>query len=119
MSQPQTMNSAEKQTVSVTLLDEGGERYASLADLPAGSTVTFESSNPAVVGVTVREDGLSAVLSSDDIGSSTITVTALKPDGSHWTNSPDVTEVNVVHAAPGAINVTFSAPEPETPPVTP
>lgn len=113
MANPQTMMSDQKIPVGVTLLDKGGEAYATLADLPAGSSVTIESSNPTVVGVTMRPDGLNADLSSDDIGTATITITALKPDGSHWGGSPDVTTVNVVHAEPGNVNVTFGAPEPE------
>lgn len=113
MAQPQTMTSDQKLPVGVTILDAGGEPFATLEELPAGSVVTFESSNPSVVGVSVRADGLNADLSSDDIGTATITITALKPDGSHLQGSPDVTEVTVSHAVPGAINVTFGAPEPE------
>lgn len=116
MSLPQTMTSAQRLPVGVTLLDTGGEAYASLAALPAGSTVTFESSDPTVVGVTMHPDGLNADLSSDNIGTAQITITALKPDGTHWQGSPDVTDVTVVHAEPGAINVTFGAPVAETPP---
>jgi len=112
MSQPQTMTSDQKLAVGVTILDKGGEAYASI-DEASGFTVTFESSNTTVLGVVVRPDGLNADLSSDDIGTSTLTITATRPDGTHLIGSPDMTEITVKNAAPGAINVTFGAPEPE------
>jgi len=113
MSQPQTMTSDQKLPVGVTILDAGGEPFASLADMPEGYEVSFESSNPEVVGVTVRPDELNADLSSDGIGTATITVSVKDPEGNHLEGSPDETIVTVAHAAPGAANITFGAPEPE------
>jgi hypothetical protein len=110
MAAPMTMTSSQKIPVGVTILDEGGEAFATV---PEGYTVSFESSNPSVVGVSVRPDGLNADLSSDDIGTSTVTVTVIKPDGSHLNGSPDVTDITVVNAAPNSANVTFGAPEEE------
>lgn len=110
MGNPITMTSDQKIPVGVTILDKGGEIFATV---PPGHTVTFESSDPSVVGVTVRPDGLNADLSSDNIGVSTVTVSALKPDGTHLGGSPDVTEITVAHAEPGSANITFGAPEPE------
>jgi hypothetical protein len=113
MSQPITMTSDQKLAVGVTILDKGGEAFPTFEDLPAGYQVTFESSDPSKVGVTVRPDGLNADLSSDDVGKSTITVSVIKPDGTHLTGSPDATEITVKNAEPGNANITFGAPEPE------
>lgn len=114
MSAKQTMTSDQKLPVGVTILDKGGERYNHVNELPPGSVVSIVSSNPSVVGVTMREDGLNADLSSDDIGTAEITIDVVI-DGEHLAGVPDVTEVEVIHAAPGSANVTFGAPGPETP----
>lgn len=110
MAQPITMTSDQKLAVGVTILDKGGEIFETA---PPGYTISFESSDPSIVGVTVRPDGINADLSSDNIGTSTITVTVLKPDGAHLGGSPDSTEITVAHAEAGQANVTFGAPEPE------
>lgn len=115
MGNPQTMMSDKRLPVGVTILDSGTPPapFASIEELPEGSIVTIESSDPDIVGVEMHADGLHADLTSDGIGTSTITISALRPDGSHLANSPSVTEVTVTHAQPGSINVAFGAPEPE------
>lgn len=108
-----TLTSDQKIPVGVTILDKGGEAYASMDDMPAGYEVTFESSDPDVIGVHEREDGLNADLSTDNIGTSTLTVSVKGPDGTHLAGSPDTTEITVRNAEPGSANVTFGAPEQE------
>jgi hypothetical protein len=110
MASPITLVSDQKVAIGVTILDKGGEPFASP---PPGTTVTFESSNPSIVGVVVRPDGLNADLSSDDIGVSTITVSAIKGNGTHLEGSPDTLEVTVVNAEVGTMTLTVGAPEPE------
>lgn len=110
MASPVTLVSDQKLAIGVTILDKGGEPFASV---PADHTVTFASSDPSIVGVAVRPDGLNADLSSDGIGVATITVSAQKSDGTHLAGSPDTLEVTVIHAEPGAMNLTVGAPEPE------
>jgi hypothetical protein len=111
MSASQKMTTAQTLPVGVTLLGQGTPPipYTSLDELP-GWAVTFESSDPSVVGVVVREDGLNADLTSDNVGTATITITVTKPDGTALAGTPDVTEVTVVNALPGNANVTFGAP---------
>lgn len=113
MSNPITMTSDQRLPVGVTILDAGGEAFEHFDDLPEGYVVEFKSSNPDVVGVTVRPDGLNADLSSDDVGTSTLTVTVKDPNGNNLPGTPDETVITVAHAAPGSANVTFGAPEPE------
>lgn len=116
MSQSQFMLSNERKVVAVSILDKGGEVIQDSDQLPAGWKVSFESSNPDVVGIAVRGDGLTADLSSDNIGTSTITISTTRPDGSHLKDSPDVTELEVRAAEPDAQNVTFSEALPEDSP---
>jgi hypothetical protein len=113
MAEPITMTSAQRVPVGLTILDAGGEKFQTKADLPEGTVITFESSNPNVVGIEELPSGLNAWLTSDDVGTSSITVRALKPDGTDMPGSPDVTEVTVQHADPDSLNVTFGAPEDE------
>jgi hypothetical protein len=110
MASPVQLVSDQKLPIGVTILDKGGEPFASP---PPGTTVTFESSDPTIVGVTVRPDGLNADLSSDNIGVATITVSAVKGNGTHLQGSPDTLEVTVINAEPGSMNLTVGAPEPE------
>jgi len=110
------MTSAQKMTIGGTILDKGGEEFATLADWQAedpGAQVTFESSEPTVVGIVVREDGLNADLSSDDVGESTITTTATRGDGTHLSGSPDTMVVTVKNAQAESLNMTVGAPEDE------
>jgi hypothetical protein len=107
------MTSDQKLPVGVTILDKGGEIVPTLADLPAGYQVLFESSDPSIVDVNIRPDGLNADLLSDDVGTATITVNVLKPDGTNLAGTPDITDVTVKNAEANSANVTFGAPEPE------
>lgn len=110
MSAPQSMKSNESTPVSVTILDEGGEAFTSV---PPGYTITITSDAPNVVGVKMDPSGISAMLTSDDIGQANITISTTKPDGSHLLDSPDVTTITVENSQPNRQNVTFSAPVPE------
>jgi len=110
MANPITMTSDQKLAVGVTILDKGGEAFATV---PPNHAVSFTSSDPSVVGVTVRPDGLNADLSSDNIGTSEVIVSVTKPDGTHLIGSPDATMITVANAEPGSANITFGAPEPE------
>lgn len=111
---PVTLTSAQKLAIGFTILDKGGEAFTFV---PPGHVVTFESSDPSVVGVATRPDGLNADLSSDNVGVAIITASAIKPDGTHMPGSPETLEVTVVHADPDGATFTVGAPEPETPPV--
>lgn len=110
MASPVTLMSNQKVAIGIGIVDLGGELFA---EKPPGYDVRFESSNPSVVGVAVRPDGLNADLSSDDIGVAVITVSAQRPDGTHLRGSPDTIEVTVINAEPDAMNLTVGAPEPE------
>lgn len=111
MASPITLLSDQKVAIGIAVADKGGELFT---EKPAGITVTFESSDPSIVGVVVRPDGLNADLSSDNIGTAVVTVSATRDaDGSHLAGSPDTLEVTVVHAEPDSINLTVGAPEPE------
>jgi hypothetical protein len=112
MSNQITLTSDQKIAVGVSILDKGGEVIASLADMP-GYTVKIESSNTDILGVTMREDGLNADLSTDGIGKANLTVSTTDENGNHLADSPDVTEITIGNAKPGKQNVTFGAPEPE------
>lgn len=110
MASPVTLMSDQKLAIGVTILDKGGEPFASV---PAGYAVSFVSSDASTVGVIVRPDGLNADLSSDNIGVATITVSAQKPDGTHLAGSPDTLEVTVINAEANSMNLTVGAPEQE------
>jgi hypothetical protein len=112
MASPQTLTTDQKIPVGVTIFDKG-KPPVPFQTVPDGWDVTFVSSDPAVVRVEERPDGLNADLFSDSVGMATITVSVVKPDGTHLAGSPDVTEVTVKNAEPGNANVTFGAPEPE------
>lgn len=122
MSNPIQLLTNEKAHVSVTILDKGGNQFQDLADAPAGTTVVFESSDPSVLSIEVRPDGLVADVKTNAVGTATVTVTTTKADGSQMNDSPDVTEVTVAHAEPDRQNVSWSAAELEdsgTPPEPP
>lgn len=105
----QKMNTAEEFRLGVTVLDKG-KPPRPFKTLPAGATLDFVSSDPAVARVVVDESGLACTVHSDDVGTATVTVT---PGGS-WENLPgDTCEVEIVNAEVGSINLTASAPTPE------
>lgn len=112
MSASQLMTLDQTLPVGVTILGAGTPPvpYASAAELPEGWSVSFESSDATVVGVTVRADGLNADLTSDGIGTATVTVKVTKPDGTFLAGTPDETIVEVRNALPGQANVSFGAP---------
>ena len=113
MAQGQQMMSNQSTPVAVVLKDLGGEVFTHIDELPPGTLITIESSAPTIVGVVMNPDGLSATLTSDDLGTATITVSATKPDGSPWVGSPDNLEITVVHSDPDTMTVMLSAPVPE------
>jgi len=103
------MNTAEEWRISCTVLDKG-KPPRPFKTLPAGATLEFVSSAPAIARVEVEQSGLSAVIHSDDVGEATIDVI---PGGS-WANlPPDQAKVTIVNAEPGSLNLTGSAPSPE------
>lgn len=93
--------------VGVDLFDKDGQPFETL---PPGVTIEFKSSDPNVVSVEMRPDGLNADLRSGKVGKSTVTVHAngLTPQ------PPDETiEVNVTNSAPGNLNLRVGAPTDE------
>lgn len=102
-----------KQKVSggVSILDEDGQPFTSL---PEGVSLAFTSSDPEVLGVSVRADGMNVDLSTGKNGSAVLTVHVdgmTMPDGSPIPD--DVTNVSVVNSKPNALNFTLGAPEDE------
>ena len=111
MSGSVALTNKQKVSGGVTILDEDGQPFDAL---PEGVTLSFVSSNPDVVGVAVRPDGMNVDLSTGRNGNATLTVHVegmTKPDGSPIPD--DVTNITVVNSKPGALNFTLGAPEDE------
>lgn len=112
MGNPQTLTTGQKATVGITIMDKGVPPVP-VKVLPPGYDVTFESSDPSIVRIEERPDGLNADVYSDGVGTATVTIKGIRPDGTELNGSPDVTEVTVENAEPDSLNATWSAPEPE------
>ena len=110
MANPVQLVSDQKLAIGWTILDAGGEPYT---EVPPGYLIGFSSTDPAIVGVVVRPDGLNADLTTDGIGLARIDASVQKPDGTHLPGSPDSLEVTVVLGEPGSAVFTVGAPEPE------
>lgn len=101
------MSNLQLLPVGVDVFDKDGQPFATL---PSGVTIEFKSSDPSVVSVEIRPDGMNADLRSGKVGASTITVhaTGLTPQ------PPDETiEVKVTNSSPGSLNVRVGAPTDE------
>lgn len=117
MSGSATLTNKQKVSGGVTILDEDKQPFASLADVVAALPdfkLTFTSSDPSVIGVAVRDDGLNVDLSTGKNGNATLTVHV---DGFKMPNGDpvpdDVTSVAVVNSKPNALNFLLGAPEEE------
>lgn len=109
------MTDAEQLPVGFVVKDKGGEKILTLAELPTGSTCTIVSSDEQVVSVTMRPDGLSAVLASVHQGNAQLHSEIHIPAGTDFpaidTISDDTIQVSV--SAPGTAEFGVGAPEPE------
>lgn len=108
------MTDQQEVAISVDILDADGQPFESL---PPGSSVTFVSSNPDVLSVTVRPSGLVADIGSGKVGTATIDVTATGFSPPISPSSDSVT-IQVINSLPGKMNLTVGAPteEPLPPP---
>ena len=104
-----SMTDQQKFPLGVTILDADGKPFAALSDIP-GATLDFVSSDPNIVSVAVREDGMNADIGSGNPGTATVTVT---PGGAIANLAGDMVTVQVVNSAPGSINLTVGAPQAE------
>jgi len=103
------MTTDQEVAIGVVVFDKSRptpKPFLSTADYPAGTKTTFTSSDPAIVEVVVREDGLNADCLSTDVGTAVVTV--------ETTGLPtDTVTFVVTRAAPGSQNLTVGAPTEE------
>lgn len=93
-----TLNDKQHVSAGVTILDLDGQPFASL---PAGVTLTFASSDPAVADFVVGPDGMNGDVTSGLVGTAVITATA---EGLGTAPVTDQLAVAVVNSAPGSLN---------------
>jgi hypothetical protein len=106
-----SMTNTQSLAIGVTILDRRGN---TLTKLPAGASIDFVSSDPKIVSVAKRADGMNADLGSENVGTATITVTPsglTKADGSPFES--DTVEITVTDAAPNSLNTTVGEPTDE------
>lgn len=103
----------KKRTLFANVVDQDGQAYTSM---PPGGTMTFESSDVAVVNPVPLPGGLSAELGSGKVGTAVITVT---PGGSLTGEAFAAREgqITVVNSEPTAFSLTLGDEQDEaTPP---
>lgn len=103
-----TMTDRQMVPVGATILDQDGQPYA---QLPAGVTVKFETSDDTILDVEVQPDGMNANIRSDRVGTATITVSV---EGVDPPIPADTVEITVINSQPGSLNLTVGAPADET-----
>lgn len=109
---PVSMTNTQSLSIGITLKDRKGNI---LKKLPAGGSVRFESSDPSIVSVTPRPDGMNADLGSENAGVATVTVTpvGLKKGNGSPLDEVDTVEVTVTDAEPDSLNTTVGSPADE------
>lgn len=107
---PASVTLTDRQLVAagISLLDQDGQP---LNEVPAGVTVDFVSSDPAVAGVTLGPDPFNITVTSGSVGSAIISANVTLADSSVLS---DTLAVAVINSAPGALNFTVGSPIDET-----
>jgi hypothetical protein len=107
------LNDTDQVTYTLDLGPDAAGQPAHEASPPTWS----EDSGGSVVILTVSADGLSAVVSANQEGTATVTVTGALADGSQFSDSDTITVVGTAPVA--APTLRAGTPEPKSVPVTP
>lgn len=102
-----TLSNRQRVGAGISILDQDGQPFA---EKPPGATVAFSSSDPAVAGIVVAEDGLNIEVSSGLVGQAVITASVTLSDS---TSLSDTLSVAVQNSLPGSLNFTVGTPSDE------
>lgn len=102
-----TLNDRQHVSAGISILDADGQPFA---ELPAGVTATFSSSDAAVADFVVGPDGMNGDVTSGRVGSAIISASVTLADGATLS---DTLSVAVQNSKPGSANFTVGEPQDE------
>lgn len=108
---PTTISDKKFRVWGVEILDEDGQPFPTVFDLPPNTSVTFSSSDETIAPLTLLPDGFHVEVHSGKVGTATVTAT---PVGLPDTFQPISDEVNIRNSGPGTMVGTWSDEQDET-----